>query len=108
MKIVKKAKDYIIFKKRSGRFGIRRLGGAWINGRDKIKILFDEGLSKVSPPAKSKQVDQAEQPAQSKQPAEAVEEQAVSKKGEETEKKSDQSKAETKQPAKTKEVPAQE
>ena len=48
MEVVKKTERYTIFKKRSGRYGVRSAGGAWINGADKKAILVEEGLIKAT------------------------------------------------------------
>ncbi len=50
MEVVKQTKRYTIFKKRSGRYGVRSAGGAWVNGDDKTKILLDEGLIEAPKP----------------------------------------------------------
>ena len=52
MEIVKETEDYQIVKKRSGRYGIRKRDRSWITGDEKVKILLDEGLIKLSQPAK--------------------------------------------------------
>ena len=52
MEIVKETEDYQIVKKRSGRYGIRKLDRSWITGEEKVKILVAEGLIKLTEPAK--------------------------------------------------------
>lgn len=52
MEIVKKLKDHIIYKKRSGRYGVKNSRGQWVNGEEKTKLLLAEGLIKVSEPKK--------------------------------------------------------
>lgn len=59
MEVVKKTQRYTIFKKRSGRYGVRSAGGAWINGDDKRAILIEEGLIKA-PVAKKPEETPAE------------------------------------------------
>ena len=54
MDVVKKTDEYTIFKKKSGRFGVRGKNKTWINGDEKIKILVKEGLIKA-PTAKPKE-----------------------------------------------------
>lgn len=49
MEKVKSTKEYNVFKKKSGRYGVRASNGKWINGEDKVKILLDEKLIKLSP-----------------------------------------------------------
>ena len=48
MEVVKKSGDYKIFKKRSGRYGVKSKDGKWVNGAQKAEILNKEGLIKVS------------------------------------------------------------
>lgn len=48
MEVVKKTDDFTVFKKRSGRYGVKRSNGKWVNGPDKTKILVDLGLVKQS------------------------------------------------------------
>ena len=67
MEIVKKLKDHIIYKKRSGRYGVKNSRGQWVNGEEKTKLLLAEGLIKVSEPKK------VEEPAAEETPAEEVE-----------------------------------
>ena len=52
METVKATKDFKIFKKRNGRFGVKNAKGQWVNGEEKVKILSTEGLIKVSIPKK--------------------------------------------------------
>lgn len=51
MQVVKRTEAFVIYKKRSGRFGVRTRTGAWINGPEKVKILVDEGLIKADVPS---------------------------------------------------------
>ena len=48
METVKETKEFKIFKKKSGRFGVKGSNGKWINGDEKVKILSAEGLIKIS------------------------------------------------------------
>ena len=50
MEVVKSTKEYTIFKKRNGRYGVKKPNGSWINGEEKVKILLDQGLIKVAEP----------------------------------------------------------
>lgn len=50
MQIVEKTENFEIIKKRSGRYGVRRARGQWINGDEKEKILSKEGFVKLSTP----------------------------------------------------------
>ena len=55
METVKSTKDFKIFKKKNGRFGVKNAKGQWINGEEKVKILSSEGLIKVSVPKKKEE-----------------------------------------------------
>ncbi len=71
METVKATKEFKIFKKRNGRYGVKNEKGKWINGEDKVKILTTEGLIKVSVPKK------VEEPAAEEAPVEASAEAAT-------------------------------
>ena len=62
METVKATKEFKIFKKRNGRYGVKNDKGKWINGDDKVKILSSEGLIKVDIPKKVEEPP-AEEPA---------------------------------------------
>ncbi|MBT7609181.1 MAG: hypothetical protein HN576_05460 [Bacteriovoracaceae bacterium] len=49
MEVVKKTENYVIIKKRSGRYGVRSTAGKWINGAEKTNILVEAGLVKTAP-----------------------------------------------------------
>ncbi len=66
MEKVKSTKEYNIFKKKSGRYGVRATNGKWVNGEEKVKILLDEKFIKLSP---KKVVEEA--PAESTESSEA-------------------------------------
>jgi hypothetical protein len=51
MEVVKSTKEATIYKKKSGRYGVKGSNKKWINGDEKIKILVAEGLIKVTAPA---------------------------------------------------------
>ena len=71
MENVKTTKEFKIFKKRNGRFGVKNAKGKWINGEEKVKILSSEGLIKVSVPKK------VEEPAAEEAPVEAAAEETA-------------------------------
>ena len=50
MEEVKSTGEYKIFKKRSGRYGVKSAKGGWINGKEKVEILNKEGFIKAKPP----------------------------------------------------------
>lgn len=49
MEVAKKSKEYTVYKKRSGRFGVKDAAGKWVKGEPKVAILSKEGLIKLSP-----------------------------------------------------------
>ena len=49
MEIVKKTDKYTIFKKKTGRYSVKDDSKKYMNGEEKIKILVEEGLIKISP-----------------------------------------------------------
>ncbi len=55
MKLIKKTKDYTIYQKRNGRYGVQNMAKKWINGEDKVKILSSEKLIKLSAAAPKKE-----------------------------------------------------
>ncbi|MEZ4703678.1 MAG: hypothetical protein R3A11_00490 [Bdellovibrionota bacterium] len=59
MELVKKAKEYTIYKKRSGRFAIKGAQKKWINGDEKAKILAAEKLIKLVAPKPKAEPEQA-------------------------------------------------
>lgn len=62
METVKETKDYTIYKKRNGRYGVKSSEKKWLNGDQKVEILVKEGLLKA--PLKKK-----EEPATEEAPA---------------------------------------
>ena len=62
MELVKQSEEFAIYKKRSGRYAVKK-AKTWVNGEDKTKILLGEGLIKVSAPNPEKKAD-AEAPAE--------------------------------------------
>ncbi len=55
MENVKTTKEFKIFKKRNGRYGVKSAQGKWLNGEEKVKILSSEGLIKLSAPKKKEE-----------------------------------------------------
>lgn len=74
MEVVKKTEDYIIYKKRSGRYGVKNSAGKWINGNDKTNILVEAGLIKAAP---VKAPEPVEEEAPAEEAAEAPAEEAA-------------------------------
>lgn len=56
MELVKKTKDYSIFKKRNARFAVKSPRGKAINGEKKAEILISEKLITVSLAKKAPEV----------------------------------------------------
>lgn len=50
MEVVKETKEYTVYKKKSGRYGVQGSNKKWINGDEKVKILLAEGLIKAPTP----------------------------------------------------------
>ena len=59
METVKKTDEYTVFKKRSGRYGVKNSSGKWINSNEKVQILVNEGLLKVAVPTEEAPVVEA-------------------------------------------------
>lgn len=62
MEIAKKTKEHTIFKKKSGRFAVQNAAGAFLKAEEKVKVLLDAKLIKLTP-AKKKEEPKAEAPA---------------------------------------------
>jgi hypothetical protein len=50
MKVVKTTAEYTVFQRGDGRYAVRAAGRKWINGEDKVEILYSEGLLKKPEP----------------------------------------------------------
>ena len=50
MKLIKKTDEYIVYLKRSGRYGVKNTDHEWINGISKTRILLAEGLIETTLP----------------------------------------------------------
>ena len=50
MKLIKKTDEYIVYLKRSGRYGVKNTDHEWINGISKTRILLAEGLVETTLP----------------------------------------------------------
>ena len=50
MKLIKKTDEYIVYLKRSGRYGVKNTDHEWINGNSKTRILLAEGLVETTLP----------------------------------------------------------
>ncbi len=59
MKLVKKTADYSIFQRGDERYAVKDAAKNAVNGEEKVRILLEEGLIKVTAPA-----PKAEEPAE--------------------------------------------
>ena len=50
MKLIKKTAEYIVYLKRSGRYGVKNTAHEWINGISKTRILLAEALVETTLP----------------------------------------------------------
>lgn len=71
MKLVKKTADYAIYKRSDDRFAVKDGNKQAVNGEDKVRILVEEGLIKVTAPAAPEPVAE-EAPAEEASPEEAA------------------------------------
>ena len=53
MKVIKQTKDYTIYQKRSGRYGVQDSERNWINLEAKVEILISEGFIKTASASKA-------------------------------------------------------
>ena len=70
MEIVKKTDKYTIFKKKTGRYSVKDDSKKYMNGEEKIKILVEEGLIKISPKKVKEEAPAEEAPVEEEAPAE--------------------------------------
>jgi hypothetical protein len=73
VEVVKSTKEYTIYKKRSGRYGVKNAKKKWVNADEKVKVLLAEGLIKAPTP-KAEPAPEAE--VQAEETAEAPAEEA--------------------------------
>lgn len=57
MKLVKKTAEYSVYLRRDGRHAVRGANGKWINGDDKVEVLYKEELLK-KPEPKAEEVEE--------------------------------------------------
>lgn len=60
MKLVKKTTEYTVFQRRDGRYAVRA-DSAWVNGDDKVEILYKEELLKKPEPKAEPEEESAEE-----------------------------------------------
>ncbi len=66
MEKVKSTKEYTIFKKGSGRYAVQNATGAFLKAEEKVKVLLDNKLIKLTP---AKKKEEAPAPAAEAAPA---------------------------------------
>ena len=59
MKVVKTTAEYTVFQRGDGRYAVRAKGRTWINGEDKVEILYNEGLLKKPEPKAEPEPEEA-------------------------------------------------
>lgn len=55
METVKKTKEHIIFKKKSGRFAVQNMAGSFLKAEEKVKVLLAAKLIKLTPAKKKEE-----------------------------------------------------
>jgi hypothetical protein len=68
MKLVKKTEQYAIYQRNDDRYAVKNADNDAVNGEEKVRILLEEGLIKVSAPAAPEEV--VEEAAAEEAPAE--------------------------------------
>ena len=58
MKLVKKTAEYSVFQRRDERYAVKSSTGKWINGDDKVEILYNEALLKKPEPKAEEPVEE--------------------------------------------------
>ena len=74
MKLVKKTAEYSVYLRRDGRHAVRGSNGKWINGDEKVEILYKEELLKKPEP----KAEEAEEESTEDSAEEATEDSAES------------------------------
>ena len=59
MKVVKTAAEYTVFQRRDGRYAVRGVNKNWINGEEKVEILYKEELLKKPEPVAEPEPEEA-------------------------------------------------
>ena len=49
MELIKKTENYIIYKKKSGRYAVKNKEKKYLSNKEKVEILLEEKLIKLSP-----------------------------------------------------------
>ncbi|MBD2860133.1 hypothetical protein IB286_14105 [Spongiibacter sp. KMU-158] len=75
MKTVKETESYAILQKRNGRYAVRAKGRKWLNADEKVQVLLEAGLIKLTEPKPAEPEAVAEEaPAEEAAAEEAAEE----------------------------------
>ncbi len=88
MKVVKQTAEYTIIQKRNNRYGVRGADRKWINADEKVRILLEQGLIKVTAPAApaeeaTEEAAEEAAPEAAKESVEAVAEESAEQESEE-------------------------
>lgn len=59
MKLVKTSAEYSVFQRRDERYAVKSSNGSWINGDDKVEILYKEELLKRPEPKAEEPAEEA-------------------------------------------------
>ena len=73
MELIKKTDNYTIYKKKSGRYAVKNKEKKYLSDKEKVEILLEEKLIKLSPrkkPEEAAAAAPAEEPAAAAAPAE--------------------------------------
>jgi hypothetical protein len=70
MKLVKKTAEYSVYLRRDGRHAVRGSNGKWVNGDDKVEILYKEELLKKPEPKAEEPEEVSEETGESEEAAE--------------------------------------
>ena len=62
MKLIKKMADYKIFMRGDDRYAVQDANGKPVNGEEKVRILVEEDLIKVSLPSPKEEAPESEVP----------------------------------------------
>ena len=68
MELIKKTDNYTIYKKKSGRYAVKNKEKKYLSDKEKVEILLEEKLIKLSPRKKPEE-PAAEEPAAEAAPA---------------------------------------
>ena len=61
MELIKKTDNYTIYKKKSGRYAVKNKEKKYLSDKEKVEILLEEKLIKLSPRKKPEEAAPAEE-----------------------------------------------